>query len=39
MALENGLTLPIINPNIKENMDVVNAFKALHEMDEGCKIT
>lgn len=36
-ALENGLTLPIINPNIKENMDVVNAFKALHEMDEGCK--
>ncbi len=35
-ALNNGLTLPIINPNIKENIDTIRAFKVLNGYDEGC---
>lgn len=36
-ALNNGLTLPIINPNIKENIDVIKAYKVLTNIDLGCK--
>lgn len=35
-ALNSGLTLPIINPNIKENIDAVRAFRVLRGLDEGC---
>lgn len=35
-ALNNGLTLPIINPNIKENIDTIRAYKVLNRLDEGC---
>lgn len=35
-ALNNGLTLPIINPNIKENIDAIRAYKVLNGLDEGC---
>lgn len=35
-ALNNGLTLPIINPNIKENIDAIRAYKVLNGLDDGC---
>ncbi len=36
-ALSNGLTLPIINPNQKEIMDAIAAYRAISGEDEGCK--
>ena len=36
-ALEAGLTLPIVNPNQKEIMDVIAARKVLCGEDEGCR--
>ena len=36
-ALEAGLTLPIVNPNQKEIMDVVAARRVLSGEDEGCR--
>ena len=36
-ALEAGLTLPIINPNQKEIMDVIAARRVLNGEDEGCR--
>ena len=36
-ALEAGLTLPIINPNQKEIMDVIAARRMLCGEDEGCR--
>jgi len=35
-ALNEGLTLPIINPNQKEIMDAVAAFRVLSGEDEAC---
>ena len=34
LALEEGLTLPIINPNIEGMMETINAFKVLHNYDK-----
>ena len=36
-ALEAGLTLPIINPNQKEIMDIIAARRVLCREDEGCR--
>ena len=36
-ALEAGLTLPIVNPNQKEIMDVIAARRVLNGEDEGCR--
>ena len=36
-ALSAGLTLPIINPNQREMMDAVAAFRVLSGEDEGCR--
>lgn len=36
-ALHAGLTLPIINPNQREMMDAVAAFRVLSGEDEGCR--
>ena len=36
-AMEAGLTLPIINPNQKEIMDVIAARRVLNGEDEGCR--
>ena len=36
-AMSEGLTLPIINPNQKEMMDAVAAFRVLSGEDAGCK--
>ena len=36
-ALEAGLTLPIVNPNQKEIMDVMAARRVLAGEDEGCR--
>ena len=36
-ALHAGLTAPIINPNQKEMMDTVAAFRVLSGEDEGCR--
>ena len=36
-ALEAGLTLPIVNPNQKEIMDAVAAFRALSGQDPACR--
>ena len=36
-ALEAGLTMPIVNPNLKEIMDVISARKVLSGEDEGCR--
>ena len=36
-AMEAGLTLPIVNPNQKEIMDVIAARRALTGEDEGCR--
>lgn len=35
-AMNEGLTLPIINPNQKEIMDAVAAFRVLSGEDEAC---
>lgn len=37
LALENGLDLPIINPNTKSMSDAVRAFKVLRGFDKDCK--
>ncbi len=37
MALEAGLSLPIIDPSVPEFMDAVRAFEALSGKDEDCK--
>ncbi len=37
MAMENGLDLPIINPNISAMADAVAAFKLLRGFDSGCQ--
>ena len=36
-ALSAGLTLPILNPNQKEMMDAIAAFRVLSGEDEGCR--
>ena len=36
-ALEAGLTMPIVNPNQKEIMDIVAARRVLNGEDEGCR--
>ena len=36
-AMAAGLTLPIVNPNQREIMDAVAAFKALSGEDAGCR--
>ena len=36
-AMGAGLTLPIINPNQKEMMDAVSAFRVLSGEDAGCR--
>lgn len=36
-ALNNGLSLPIINPNISSNIDAIKAFKVLHNLDKSCQ--
>ena len=36
-AMHAGLTAPIINPNQKEMMDAVAAFRVLSGEDEGCR--
>ena len=37
LAIENGLDLPIINPNLSSMMDAVSAFKLLKGFDIGCQ--
>lgn len=37
MALENGLTLPIMNPNISSMMSAFRAFKLLAGYDRDCR--
>ena len=37
LALENGLDLPIINPNIESMTGAFRAFKVLREFDPNCK--
>jgi len=37
VAMHAGLALPIINPNLKEMMDAVAAFRVLSGEDEGCR--
>lgn len=34
LALHNGLNMPIMNPNVKEMMDAVYAYRVLHVQDE-----
>lgn len=36
-ALSAGLTLPIINPNQKDMMDAIAAFRVLNGEDNGCR--
>lgn len=36
MALESGLTLPIIDPLVPEYMDIIRAFEALSGKDKDC---
>lgn len=36
MALEAGLTTPIINPSDREMMDTITAFRALVGLDGQC---
>lgn len=36
MALENGLSLPIMNPNIPSMTEAVRAFRLLHNIDKNC---
>ena len=37
LAMENGLDLPIMNPNTSAMMDAVAAFKLLRGFDDGCQ--
>jgi 5-methyltetrahydrofolate--homocysteine methyltransferase len=37
MAMQAGLDLAIINPNIRANTDAINSFKVLNGTDIGCK--
>jgi len=37
LAMENGLDLPIINPNVTSMTDTVAAFKLLKGFDDGCQ--
>lgn len=37
MAMENGLDLPIINPNVGAMLDAVSAYKLLHGFDSDCR--
>lgn len=37
LAMENGLDLPIMNPNVTSMMDAVAAFKLLKGFDLGCQ--
>lgn len=37
LAMENGLDLPIINPNIPAMTDAIAAFKLLRGFDDGCQ--
>lgn len=37
LAMENGLDLPILNPNISSMTDTVSAFKLLKGFDDGCQ--
>ncbi|MEG0035200.1 MAG: homocysteine S-methyltransferase family protein [Oscillospiraceae bacterium] len=37
LAMENGLDLPIINPNVRAMTDAVSAFKLLRGFDESCE--
>jgi 5-methyltetrahydrofolate--homocysteine methyltransferase len=37
LAMENGLVLPIMNPNIRAMTDAIAAFKLLRGFDEGCQ--
>jgi len=37
LAMENGLDLPIINPNASSMTDAVSAFKLLRGFDPGCQ--
>lgn len=37
LAMENGLDLPIMNPNVSSMMDTVAAFKLLKGFDVGCQ--
>lgn len=37
LAMENGLDLPIINPNVSAMTDAVTAFKLLRGFDDGCQ--
>ncbi len=37
LAMENGLDLPIMNPNIPAMTDAVAAFKLLKGFDDGCQ--
>ena len=36
MAMYAGLDLPILNPNIAENMQAVDAFNVISGRDRGC---
>ena len=35
MSLQSGLDLPILNPNNKEMINIINAFKVLNNQDRG----
>lgn len=35
MSLQSGLDLPILNPNNKEMINIINAFKVLNNQDKG----
>lgn len=37
MALQNGLALPIVNPNDAQVMDTISAFRVLSGEDDGCR--
>ena len=37
LAMENGLDLPIMNPNVASMISTVAAFKLLRGFDEGCE--
>lgn len=37
MAMEKGLDLPIINPNVSAMIDAVSAYKLLRGFDSGCQ--
>ncbi len=35
MSLQSGLDLPILNPNNKEMINIINAYKVLNNEDKG----